>query len=66
MKFTTKMFQSGNNTGVPVPAEVVESLGGGRRPAVTVTVNGYAYRSTIALMGGQFLIPFSADKRRAA
>ncbi|MER6282536.1 YdeI/OmpD-associated family protein [Streptomyces sviceus] len=58
------MFQTGNNTGVPVPAEVVEALGGGRRPAVTVTVNGYAYRSTIASMGGQFLIPFSAEKRR--
>ncbi|NUP42113.1 MAG: DUF1905 domain-containing protein [Streptomyces sp.] len=64
MKFTTKMLQTGNNTGVPVPAEVVEALSGGRRPAVTVTVNGYAYRSTIASMGGQFLIPFSADKRR--
>lgn len=64
MKFTTKMFQTGNNTGVPVPAEVVEALGGGRRPAVSVMVNGYAYRSTIASMGGQFLIPFSADKRR--
>jgi hypothetical protein len=64
MKFTTKMFQTGNNTGVPVPAEVVEALGGGRRPAVSVRVNGYAYRSTIASTGGQFLIPFSADKRR--
>ncbi|MEW2401017.1 YdeI/OmpD-associated family protein [Streptomyces sp. NPDC046862] len=64
MKFTTKMLQTGNNTGVPVPAEVVEALGGGKRPAVNVTVNGYAYRSTIASMGGQFLIPFSADKRR--
>ena len=64
MKFTTTMFQTGNNTGVPVPAEVVEALGGGKRPAVSVTVNGYAYRSTIASMGGQFLIPFSAEKRR--
>lgn len=30
---------------------------------MNVTVNGYAYRSTIAPMGGQYLIPFSADKR---
>lgn len=64
MKFTAKMFQTGNNTGVPVPPEVVEALGGGKRAAVEVTVNGYAYRSTIASMGGQFLIPFSADRRR--
>lgn len=64
MKFATKMYQTGNNTGVPVPPEVVEALGGGKRAAVSVTVNGYAYRSTIASMGGQFLIPFSADRRR--
>jgi D-alanine-D-alanine ligase len=30
---------------------------------VSVSVNGYAYRSTLASMGGRFLIPFSSDKR---
>jgi hypothetical protein len=63
MKFTTRMAQIGNNTGIPVPPEVIEALGGGKRPAVNVTVNGYAYRSTVAPMGGQFLISFSSDKR---
>jgi hypothetical protein len=63
MKFTTRMAQSGNNTGIPVPPEVIEALGGGKRPAVNVTVNGYSYRSTVAPMGGQFLISFSSDKR---
>lgn len=57
------MFQDGNNTGIEVPAEVVEALGAGKRPAVVVDVNGYRYRSTIAPMGGKFLIPFSADRR---
>ncbi|MFI7238318.1 hypothetical protein [Streptomyces cyaneofuscatus] len=28
---------------------------------MNVTVNGYAYRSTIAPMGGRYLIPFSSD-----
>lgn len=65
MRFETTMFQQGNNTGIEVPAEVVEALGGGRRPAVDVTVDGFAYRSTIASMGGRFLIPFSSDKRAA-
>ncbi|MGW9186666.1 YdeI/OmpD-associated family protein [Streptomyces rubiginosohelvolus] len=65
MKFSTTMFQSGNNTGIEVPEDVVEALGAGRRPPVNVTVNGYAYRSTIAPMGGQYLIPFSSDKRKA-
>ncbi|MFQ6853430.1 YdeI/OmpD-associated family protein [Streptomyces sp. 35M1] len=66
MKFSTTMFRTGNNTGIEVPEDVVEALGAGKRPPVNVTVNGYAYRSTIAPMGGQYLIPFSADKRKAA
>ncbi|MFI0873883.1 hypothetical protein C6W96_11555 [Streptomyces sp. CS149] len=65
MKFSTTMFQTGNNTGIEVPEDVVEALGAGKRPPVNVTVNGYAYRSTIAPMGGQYLIPFSSDKRKA-
>ncbi|MFD5199275.1 YdeI/OmpD-associated family protein [Streptomyces sp. NPDC058375] len=64
MKFSTTMFQAGNNTGIQVPEDVVEALGAGKRPPVNVTVNGYAYRSTIAPMGGQYLIPFSSDKRK--
>lgn len=63
MKFSTTMFQDGNNTGIEVPADVVEGLGAGKRPAVVVEVNGYRYRSTVAPMGGRFLIPFSAERR---
>jgi hypothetical protein len=65
MRFETTMFLSGNNTGIEVPPEVVESFGAGKRPPVVVTVNGFEYRSTIAPMGGRFLIPFSSDKRAA-
>lgn len=57
------MFQSGNNTGIEVPGEIVEALGAGKRPGVLVTVNGYSYRSTVAAMGGRYLIPFSSEKR---
>ena len=35
-------------TGFEVPAEVVASLGKGKRPPVVVTVNGYTYRNTVA------------------
>jgi hypothetical protein len=66
MRFETVLFQQGNNTGIEVPSEVVEALGGGRRAAVTVSVNGFEYRSTLAVMGGRQLIPFSADKRAAS
>ncbi|WP_319455024.1 MULTISPECIES: YdeI/OmpD-associated family protein [unclassified Mycobacterium] len=63
MKFSTTMFQDGNNTGIEVPADVVDALGAGKRPPVVVNVNGYEYRSTIAPMGGRFLVPFSAERR---
>ncbi|MDI9891058.1 YdeI/OmpD-associated family protein [Microbacterium proteolyticum] len=65
MRFETTLLQMGNNTGIEVPPEVVEGLGGGKRAAVTVDVNGYVYSSTMAVMGGRQLIPFSADKRKA-
>lgn len=65
MRFETTMFQTGNNTGIEVPPDVIEGLGAGRKPAVVVTVNGYEYRSTVAVMGGRYLIPFSSDKRAA-
>lgn len=66
MKYKTNIFQTGNNTGIPVPAEVLEALGGGKRPAVKVTVNSYSYTSTVGAMGGQSLIPFSAAHRQAS
>jgi hypothetical protein len=60
------MRQFGNNTGIEVPPEVIEALGGGKRPAVTVTVNGFSYDSTVGVMAGKTLIPFSSDKRAAS
>ena len=53
-------------TGIEVPADVVAALGQGKRPKVTVTINGYSYPSTIGVMGGLSLIPVSADVRAKA
>lgn len=53
-------------TGLVVPPETVEALGAGKRPAVNVTIGDYRYRSTVAVMGGQFLIPLSAEHRTGA
>ena len=64
MKFSTTMFQMGNNTGIEVPAEIVAALDAGKRPPVVVKVNGYEYRSTVAPMGGKYLLPFSAERRK--
>ena len=61
--YRTTMHLIGRNTGIPVPPEVLEELGGGKRPAVAVVVNGYRYGSTVGSMGGQALIPFSSERR---
>jgi len=67
MKFRSSIQLSGKTaTGISVPAEVVEKLGSGKRPPVRVTINGYTYRSTVAPMGGQFMLPVSADVRESA
>ena len=53
-------------TGIEVPSSVIESLGGGKRPAVVVGFSGYSYGTTIGVMGGRYLIPVSAEHRAAA
>lgn len=64
MKFRTAILAGGKNvTGIHVPDEVVAALGTSRKPAVTVTLNGYTYRNTIASMGGRFMVGVSADVR---
>ena len=59
------MSANGNNTGIAVPDDVIEQLGHGKRPPVLVNVNGYEYRSTVAVMGGRHLIGVSAAVRAA-
>jgi hypothetical protein len=53
-------------TGIEVPPTVVEALGGGKRPPVRITLHEHTYRTTVAKMGGRFLIPVSAEVRQAA
>ena len=67
MKFRAVLEQSGKtSTGIHVPDDVVAELGDSKRPAVVVTINGHTYRSTIARMGGRFLLSVSAENRTKA
>lgn len=50
----------------PVPDEIVEGLGAGRKPPVRVTIGGHTYRSTVASRGGRYLVGVSAENRQAA
>ncbi len=53
-------------TGLRVPPEAVEELGAGGRPAVVVALPGHTYRSTVAPRGGGYLLPLSAEHRKAS
>jgi hypothetical protein len=67
MRFRTTILQAGKTAaGIRVPDEVVESLGAGRRPPVRVTINGYSYRNTIAVMDGAYMVGVSNEHRAAS
>jgi hypothetical protein len=67
VRFRTTIQQSGKAaTGIQVPEQVVEALGAGKRPAVKVTLNGYTYRSTVAVLGGRYMVGVSAEHRAGA
>jgi Bacteriocin-protection, YdeI or OmpD-Associated/Domain of unknown function (DUF1905) len=67
MKLRVELEQNGKTAvGFALPEETVLSLGKGKRPPVTVTINGYTYRSTVAPMGGRYLVGVSAENRAGA
>ena len=67
MRFRTTIELGGKTaTGFRIPEDVVADLGSGKRPAVRVTIGGHTYRTTVAPMGGAFMIPLSAENRAGA
>jgi hypothetical protein len=67
MRFHTTILQTGKTAaGIEVPEEIVTALGSGKRPKVSVTINGYTYRSSIAPMNGVYMVGVSSDVRAAA
>jgi hypothetical protein len=62
----TVQLHGNTATGIEIPAGVLAALGGGKRPKVTVTINGYSYLSSVGSMGGRSLIPISAEVRDRA
>ena len=66
MRFRATVELGGKTaTGIEVPEDVVAALGSGNRPSVTVTIGGHTYRTTVARMGGRFLIPLRPSSRCA-
>jgi bifunctional DNA-binding transcriptional regulator/antitoxin component of YhaV-PrlF toxin-antitoxin module len=67
MRFQASLLQSGKTaTGIVVPADVYDSLGTAKKHAVSVTINGFTYRSTVTPYRGEIMLPVSAEVRKGA
>jgi hypothetical protein len=67
LTFRATILRTGKNTaGIQVPDRVLETLGGGKRPLIWVTIKRHTYRSAVGTMGGKPMIPLSAANRQAA
>jgi Bacteriocin-protection, YdeI or OmpD-Associated/Domain of unknown function (DUF1905) len=66
MKFRAYVEPPEPMRGLEVPQEVVAALGGGKRPAVTITINGHSWKSRVAIMRGRYLLGLSNANRQAA
>jgi hypothetical protein len=51
---------------IRVPPEVMTALGDKKRLPVKVTINGYTYRTTVAVYGGKFYLGVRREIREAA
>jgi len=62
--FKTTIITAGKTkTGIIIPDAIIEGLGAGRKPPVKVTLNGYTYRSTVAVMGGKYAVGINSVVR---
>jgi hypothetical protein len=67
MRLRAELLATGRTTtGFKIPEEAVAELGGGGRPKVVATVNGYEFRTSIARMGGEYWLGVSAERRAEA
>lgn len=67
MKFRVVIEGTGKAAaGIEVPPHVVAALGDTKRPPVRVTINGHTYRSTVAVLGGRFMVGVSNEVRASA
>ena len=67
MRFHATVELNGKTaTGIEVPGKVVAALGHGQGPPVQVTIGDYSYRTTVARLGGRYLVSLSAENRTAA
>lgn len=62
--FHTTIKQMGNNTGIEVPSDIINELGGGKKPLVRITMNDKTYHSSVTTMQGAYMVSLSAANRK--
>lgn len=63
--FTCTLLADGQMSAIPIDFDQ-RAIFGSARPPVVVTLGGYSYRSTIAIMGGVTFVPLRKSNREAA
>src|SRR5882757_9981260 len=67
LKFKTLLLTAGKTaTGIKIPSEIIEKLNAGKKPPIKVTINGFTYCSTVAVMGGDYMVGVNAENREGA
>jgi Bacteriocin-protection, YdeI or OmpD-Associated/Domain of unknown function (DUF1905) len=67
VRFTATLVPRGPAAAVVLDEEQVETVGeGAKRFPVVATVNGYTWRTSVARMGGEFLVGLSRAVRQEA
>ena len=64
--FQTIIKGFGNNAGIEVPEKAINDLDSGKKPPVNITIGNYTYKSTVAVMGGKYMISLSKAHREAS
>jgi hypothetical protein len=66
VKYRAVVELDGTATGIEVPDDVVSKLDSGQRPRVVITIGPHSYRTTVAAMGGRYLVPLADEHREAS
>ena len=67
MRLTTTLQKRGPAAAVVLDDEQVHEIGeGAKRFPVAATINGYTWRTTVARMGGEFLVGLNKEVRAGA
>lgn len=64
--YVTTILGFGNHAAIEIPDEQLAELGANKRAPLKVTLNGYTYQSTAAVMDGKCLVVFPTRDRQAS